>query len=175
MSEVYFYHVTPEWWGPSRTLTPLSSDDPRVSQRGYKEPKTPRICVGPTVPQCFVAIPYSRQKDYHIYRTEKPVRAIPVGSDLVYDASVTEEHWLLEPTKFKFWGLVTVEVMRMFPSAYCGLFVDKLTMIINLAEICKILKDDGSLWIERPERDPELMAWLFELESSFDKTNIKRI
>lgn len=67
-----------------RRLTPLQPDK--------KEPSVPRLCVAPTVVQCFAAR-LMHSHDVHVYATLRPTKGIqPKG---VWDELVTDERWLI--------------------------------------------------------------------------------
>ncbi len=99
----YYYHVTmnPEW-GQEVTLIPRSDG----LFRHHLEPKTPRICVAPTVAQCLIALnPESfLEEKIYIYQTKEKVNAVRAKSKVITDAHITDEMWLLEKTDFGFIG-----------------------------------------------------------------------
>jgi len=66
--------------------------------RGGQEPEGERICVAPTVEQCLTAIPYTLDARCTIYRTKHRVKADKPKK--VFDAKVTQEGWLHDPTTF---------------------------------------------------------------------------
>lgn len=89
----YWYHVTDtKHWGESIIL------NPRIPVRlGEDEPQIERICVAPTVAQCISAV-RPEESFLCIYRTATPVSAYwPNG---VSDYRITQEKWLLRPTRF---------------------------------------------------------------------------
>lgn len=68
---------------------------PRLMADG--EPKTPRLCVSPTVPQCLSARLFL--SSIWVYRTPKPCRGVtPSG---VWDSVLTDERWLLPGHKLE--------------------------------------------------------------------------
>jgi hypothetical protein len=92
----YWYHVSTTLKRKKLHLIPWDERD--GFNRGGIEPPGKRICVAPTIEQCITALPYSFDAEFVIYRTEQRVKPeIPVN---VYDSSVTQEGWLLTPTKF---------------------------------------------------------------------------
>jgi hypothetical protein len=79
-------------------------DEREGFNRGGDEPAGKRICVAPSVEQCLTAIPYYLGAVVTIYRTKTPVKAsCPIG---VYDAVVTQEGWITEPTMFVKLGIL---------------------------------------------------------------------
>ena len=46
------------------------------SHIGKHEPKTPRLCVSPYVPDCFTAVLFERPAPVHVYRTAKKYSGI---------------------------------------------------------------------------------------------------
>jgi hypothetical protein len=84
------------------------------SRTGMSEPDTPRICVSPTIEQCFQAIypnisKYFEEKDYphmnfyvyvaQVVGTEEIIEPKDLTKQrLVPDAHLTDEHWILDPT-----------------------------------------------------------------------------
>jgi len=63
---------------------------------GRTEPKTPRLCVSPWVPECFVAVLFEKPGPVWVYRTIKRYSGIPAARH-VWDADLTQEHWLIPP------------------------------------------------------------------------------
>lgn len=93
----YWYFVTGENMGTTMTLKPRTpygmSDD---------EPECKRICVAPTAAHCMSALDVNcklqDERKLYIYRTRRTVKArVPYN---VYDAHITQEHWLHTPTRF---------------------------------------------------------------------------
>lgn len=89
----------------------------------YAEEDTPRICVSPTIKQCFQAIypnvfRYFENKDYpymdiFVYQPQPLIKGIVYPKKLtkerwVFDAHVTDEHWITEPVKMKLIGKVRI-------------------------------------------------------------------
>lgn len=63
------------------------------------EPDTPRLCVCPSVPECFGARLFNPLKTVHVYATRKPQNGIkPIG---IWDQGLTREHWLIPPTQLR--------------------------------------------------------------------------
>lgn len=84
----------------------------------YTEPDIPRICLSPTIDQCFIAIYPNISKFYeekgikhltfYVYQPEGKVNA--VNTKGVWDSHITDEKWLLEPTKMILVGEVEISV-----------------------------------------------------------------
>lgn len=100
-----FYHLTPDDYGPVVEFYPRR---PYTALLG--EPDDPRICVSPSLAGCIVAgsfslLPHMNEKLY-VYATK--AKAQPVDSGEVFDADVTEEHWIMEPAVFVLVGEIDV-------------------------------------------------------------------
>ena len=92
----YWYHVSTTLKKRITNLTPWGGK--RAINRDPTEPEGKRICVAPTIEQCISAIPYHLGATVGIYRSAERVLATePID---VFDAKVTEEGWLMKPTKF---------------------------------------------------------------------------
>lgn len=85
------YHVSDENFGSVVTLKP------RVVYNCHPdEPNLPRICVCPTVTDCFVAVGNWFGRHY-IYETTDPA----IEPHNVYDSFVTGEKWITKPAEFR--------------------------------------------------------------------------
>lgn len=96
------YHCTTADFGPRWTAA-------RVCPRfvGPREPRTPRLCVAPSVPGCFAARLFDQNQPVWVYRTVRPHRGNgPVG---VWDAPLTGERWLVPPVELDRVGVVPGE------------------------------------------------------------------
>jgi hypothetical protein len=94
----YWYHLSCTLKRKYETLIPRTNDE--GFNRADHEPNQARICVSPSLEQCLVAIPYDTDGKYSLYKTiNKSVAFLPSESE-VFDANVSEEGWLLYPTKF---------------------------------------------------------------------------
>lgn len=60
------------------------------------EPKTPRLCVCPTIPQCFTARLFLHGPVF-VYKTMEPISGIK--PKFVWDLFITEEKWIIPPTQ----------------------------------------------------------------------------
>lgn len=90
MKKQHLYHVS------MRRLDTLNVGR-RFPIYSKREPKTPRLCVCPAVPNCFAAATFLAGQDVYVYRTQKPTRGItPRG---VWDSTITGERWLIPPLK----------------------------------------------------------------------------
>lgn len=101
----FWYHCTQDdhgvRWVPERRCP---------STIGKTEPRTPRLCVCPYVPNCFVAALFCEQAPVHVYRTVKEYSGIPARS--VWDALVTDEHWLIPPVTLERIGSIDAATVR---------------------------------------------------------------
>lgn len=91
----HWYHVSTTLKRKKIHLIPW--DESKSTNRSGDEPEGARICVAPTIEQCITAIPYYMDTLY-IYKTENMV--LPRKAIGVYDAHITDEGWLEEPTTF---------------------------------------------------------------------------
>lgn len=113
-----FYHISfngslPLTWKPQ---LPAGTDNCKGGV--YTEPDIPRICVSPTIEQCFMAI-YPNIS--HFYE-EEDIEALTftvykvvnvkdvVKAKQVLDAHVTDEHWLLVDSQLTKVGKVTIGI-----------------------------------------------------------------
>lgn len=106
----FYYHITEKRWGKSVTLKPRQHGQ----KRDHREPPVSRICVCDSVDGCFVSVYFWEMlPSIRLYVTEEPVFAVKPYN--VSDSHITGEHWLLEPTTFRFVdeiGLDDKRVMR---------------------------------------------------------------
>lgn len=109
MTDRYWYHLTDDAsWADTVILSP------RVPKRGtwLGEPQVSRICVCPSIVQCFIAACwYEGQR--RIYKTEAKLSATPCYG--VADSGTTQEHWILEPTRFKLAVELSWNDLKLFP------------------------------------------------------------
>ena len=84
----YLYHCTVVDHGE---VLRVRRKAPRYPSTG--EPRTPRLCCSPTVPQCLSAFFPVDFTQVVVYRTTKPVRGVKAQG--VWDACITDERWLL--------------------------------------------------------------------------------
>lgn len=123
------FHVSRKFIGQSvimKTQIPRSAPD-------FEDRTTPRICISPTIEQCVMgisgtsikdALKLIKNQDWYIYTTDS-WDYIPAKD--VFDHNDTEEHWLLEPTKFNLYGSIC------FQSAIKGILkVQKLNNNISI-------------------------------------------
>jgi hypothetical protein len=89
----HWYHCTADDHGPRFVA---DRRWPKDTNRDAREPLTPRLCVGPSVPACLAAVLFvAFRRPVFVYRTEAPRRANrPVG---VWDEVVTRERWIVPP------------------------------------------------------------------------------
>ena len=102
------FHVSRQFIGQSVIMKPQIPK----SAPNYEDRTIPRICISPTIEQCVIgiagtdiksALKLIKSKDWYIYTTNS-WDYIPAKD--VFDHLDTEEHWLLEPTKFIFYGTI---------------------------------------------------------------------
>jgi len=117
------FHVTEKDWGDKITLYPRQNGDFRPAN----EPKTPRICVAPTIAQCLLAlggaIDVPTLNVYYTHSKTHPTRR-------VHDAYITEERWILKPAIFYFYTKISIgEGFQRF--------VDKCLMSVGSRDACE--------------------------------------
>jgi len=84
------------WWHCSDRFNGDSFNALRITpSRSVDEPLTPRLCVSPTVCECFSARLFREGFPVYCYRTEKPCRT--VAPKRVWDSIITRERWLIHP------------------------------------------------------------------------------
>ncbi len=101
----YWFHISTTLYDDVIHLIPSDND----TGRSMEEPPGARICVAPTIEQCFLAVAYGSYSIYNIYRTQKRVKVIRPLKDSVFDAHLTDEGWLEKPTTFVKYGVFPLE------------------------------------------------------------------
>jgi len=100
----YWYHISSTLHKKTEYLIPR--DNEKCFNRSSSEPHVKRTCVAPSVEHCLTAVPYAPGDKFTIYRTLKKCRATKPNE--VYDAHITGEGWLMEPTLFVKVGSLTL-------------------------------------------------------------------
>jgi hypothetical protein len=101
MKKKYWYHIS-TLLDKRGTFILDPWDSSKAKNRCPEEPEGKRIPVSPSIEQCLIAIPLYRGALVNIYKTKNKVDAQePID---VYDSSITEEHWITEPTEFEYIG-----------------------------------------------------------------------
>ena len=103
----YWYHLSSTLKNKYETLIPRKNNE--GFNRNDTEPDTPRICVSPSLECCLVAIPYSEVTIYSLYKTRTMINVYRPSADDIFDANVTKEGWLLEPSDFVRTGYIILE------------------------------------------------------------------
>ena len=96
-----FYHISESDLGEHPTFYP------RIPLSAAKcEPEVLRICVAPTVPQCYLALEchelINRRDIPETYVYEVETDDFIDASPEVYDSEITDEKWLLSPHTLHF-------------------------------------------------------------------------
>lgn len=91
----YYYHLTDEKWPKNKLLKPRSDGEKRDT---FYEPDFSRICVSSSIEGCLVSIYLHDMERFRIYRTKDKTTALKPFD--VWDADITDEYWLDQPTKF---------------------------------------------------------------------------
>lgn len=90
-----YFHMTTMDYGDMVEFTPRK---PHCAVEG--EPDDPRICVSPSLAGCLVAGSFRLKFVDNIFVYATTARAHAISDDLVFDAEVTEEHWIEEAVIF---------------------------------------------------------------------------
>lgn len=88
----YWWHCTSDYHGESWTAVRRPP-----KHRSVREPDTPRLCVAPTIAECFSAVLFNENKPVYCYRTAKKCRGVSPKN--VWDSVVTREAWLIPPVQ----------------------------------------------------------------------------
>lgn len=113
MKPQYYYHISTALKNKRITLYPQTP----WQHRPDHEPDIPRICVGPSIVKCLLAVPYCWGEVYNVYRTKgKVIPSFPVREQ-VDDCHLTNEGWLLKKTTFIKIG--QIEITSKFPDPAC--------------------------------------------------------
>ena len=129
----YWYHISSTLNRATEYLVPR--DDNRNFNRSSGEPHVKRVCVAPSVEHCLTAVPYVPGDTFTIYRTHQKCRAIkPEG---IYDAHITCEGWLQEPTLFEKVGTLTLSDVAVERGLY---IIDESASSNCLQQCGKVLK-----------------------------------
>lgn len=90
MHKTHWWHCTSDYHGESFVATRR-----QPKHKSDREPVTPRLCVAPSIAECFAAVLFADSKPVYCYRTEVPRRAVAPRD--VWDQVVTRERWLIPP------------------------------------------------------------------------------
>lgn len=90
MLKRHWWHCTSDYHGES--FVAIRRQPKHKSER---EPTTPRLCVSPTIAECFSAVLFADGKPVYCYRTESPRKAVAPKD--VWDQVITRERWLIPP------------------------------------------------------------------------------
>ena len=95
MTKQHYYHLSSLYLGgPEVILVPRKEGE----NRGEGEPEVRRICVAPSPEHCMIALGDLLDEKVYVYRTKNKVKGTEPYD--VPDAVVTQERWLIRPTKF---------------------------------------------------------------------------
>lgn len=162
----YWWHCTSEYHGERWTAVRRC---PR--HRSQSEPDTPRLCVSPTVAECFAAVLFKKCKPVYCYQTEKKCSGITPRN--VWDSVVTREAWLIPPVSMvlsKTIASVDVQAAQEFVRLYHTTTRRGSTLHVRVAQLMCAANVVGCEWIR--ERAKRCMAicniqdaeqYLFEL------------
>lgn len=153
----YWYHCTADYHGERYSF----ERRPPV-HRSENEPITPRICVAPSVIQCFTAVMFPRGTTVNVYRTCERRKAYFAQRE-IWDAVITDEHWLWPPVAFELVGKVpsvlSEEIQnwsRMYLRVHrASSFKQKMRVLITAARVLGTMWPDR--WCETLAADKELV------------------
>lgn len=116
MTKQYYYHLSSLYLdGPEVTLVPRKYGE----NRGEGEPEVRRICVAPSPEHCIIALGDLLDEKVYVYRTKNKVKGTEPYD--VPDAVVTQERWLIRPTKFVLQTTLCLSYGSEVLSIMCGL------------------------------------------------------
>lgn len=112
-----FYHITERYKGNPLFLKPVIPNN-YLTQNGYEDMITPRICVCESIDKCLEAMSRNiKGEELHVYSCESDFYVIPDISK-VPDADCTEERWLMQDTSFDYEGSIIVNEAQDNPDMY---------------------------------------------------------
>jgi hypothetical protein len=108
--KAYWYHLSDTIKGKEVVLVPRATGED--NNRPKSEPLDKRICVGPDMAHCLLAICFDYFSNYNVYRTKEEVEAIEAIG--VCDSWATKEMWLTEPTEFVRVGMLDMRDVNVW-------------------------------------------------------------
>lgn len=137
----YWWHCTSNYYGE---LWTAERRCPR--HRADGEPDTPRLCVCPTIAECFAAVLFSRSRPVYCYRSEK--RCHGVSPKNVWDSAITREAWLIPPVNMvlaKTIASIDVQAAQEFVRLYHESTGKNSTIKVRIAQLmcaANVIGDD---------------------------------
>jgi hypothetical protein len=120
-------------WVAARIVPPLA---------GAGEPRTPRLCVAPTVAGCLAArLWYRNMGPVVVYQTD-PRSAIRPGFNRVWDAPLTGERWLVPPVTLhrvcEIPAKAVVDAMAWRPRLSGVLIHERAEWVVRMHEVVRV-------------------------------------
>ena len=121
-----YFHLSPESYLDGQVFKPrvpeyLDRYDPE--DKNFENDTTPRVCFSPSIEGCLNGIivnikrmhPIPKDK-FYVYIPEKPFKEYKhktnkelIRDKDIFDASVTDEVWILEPVRMKLYGVIEID------------------------------------------------------------------
>lgn len=123
-----FYFVSEK---PIKSLTPRIPHN-FLTENGYEDGETPRICVSTSIDKCLTALSYSLEGKYFYVYTIQTDNWIKPTIDQVPDVNITDEHWVLKTIDPKLHSKIKVTTTVDLNKPLVYRYGDN-----NTAELCK--------------------------------------
>lgn len=94
------------------TTKGLNKLNPRVpknffTENGFEENTIKRVCFSTSIDKCLMALSMNcTGKTFYVYKPKKKYPVYKPSTQLVPDAKVTNEHWILEPVELQYCGKI---------------------------------------------------------------------
>lgn len=100
------YFISKDRLDESEIIHPRIPDD-YMTQHGYEDNKTPRVCFSTSIDGCLTALGMnvSNQK-FYVYHPISDAKVITPTEEQVPDASITKERWICEPVQLHYIGAI---------------------------------------------------------------------
>ena len=123
-----YFHLSPESYLDGQVFKPrvpeyLDRYDPE--DKNFENDTTPRVCFSPSIEGCLngimvnmprVNVMPAKATRFYVYTTEKPFHEYKhktnkelIRDKDIFDASVTDEVWILEPVRMKLYGVIEID------------------------------------------------------------------
>lgn len=100
------YFISKDRLDESEIIHPRIPDN-YMTQHGYEDNKTPRVCFSTSIDGCLTALGMnvSNQK-FYVYHPISDAKVITPTEEQVPDASITKERWICEPVQLHYIGAI---------------------------------------------------------------------
>ena len=121
-----YFHISPESYLDGQVFKPrvpeyLDRYDPE--DKNFENDTTPRVCFSPSIEGCLNGIMVNMPRvnvmpktKFYVYIPEKPFHEYKhktnkelIRDKDIFDASVTDEVWILEPVRMKLYGVIEID------------------------------------------------------------------